>query len=508
MKPLGWVYLVGAGPGDAGLLTLRGAELLKRADVVVHDALVSPDVLQLARPDAEVIYGGKRSKNHAVCQEDLNVLLITKARQGKTVVRLKGGDPYTFGRGGEEASLLAAAGIPFEVVPGISSAVAAPNYAGIPLTHRNLCSSFTVITGHQDPEVSDTDLSWAKLARNPGTKVVMMGLGNFRRIADRLLGEGLAPETPVALIRWGTTPQQQTLEGTLGTIADRVEQTGFAAPAIIVIGDVVKLRGELNWFERRPLFGRRVVVTRARQQGRDFAHSLIEQGAQVLEIPAIRFAPPTEHRPVAEAIAELNSYDWIVFTSANGVHWFFDGFFKAFQDLRDIGGVKIAAVGQATAARLRELHLQVDVMPKVHDAQHLVKALADFESLDNLRFLLPRAEIATPELPRLLEALGGIVDDVAFYRTEPETEAGDDAGQHLSESGADWVTFTSGSTVRHFNARHNLLALRARFPQLKIASLGPETSRVLHELGSPPTVEATVQSSEGLLRAILKHQAA
>jgi uroporphyrinogen III methyltransferase / synthase len=506
MKPLGWVYLVGAGPGDAGLLTLRGAELLRRADVVVHDALVSPEVLRLARPEAELIYGGKRSKKPAVCQKDLNDLLVSKARQGKTVVRLKGGDPYTFGRGGEEASLLAAAGIRFEVVPGISSAVAAPNYAGIPLTHREHCSSFTVITGHEDPEMSDADLSWTKLAQNPGTKVIMMGLGNFRRITDRLLGEGLAPETPVALIRWGTTPQQETLEGTLATIADRVEQAGFAAPAIIVIGDVVKLRNKLNWFERRPLFGRRVVVTRERDQARDFVRGLLEQGAEVLEIPAIRFGLPTEHRPVVDAIAGLNSYDWIVFTSANGVHWFFDAFFKAFQDLRDIGGVKIAAVGPATAARLRELHLQVDVVPKVHDARHLVNALNDFESVENLRFLLPRAEVATPELPRLLEALGGIVDDVAFYRTEPETEAGVDASRLLTEAGADWVTFTSGSTVRNFHSRVDLHGLRDKFPRLKLASIGPETSEVLRELGSPPAVEADPQTTEGLIEAILRHR--
>jgi uroporphyrinogen III methyltransferase / synthase len=505
MKPLGWVYLVGAGPGDAGLLTMRGAELLRRADVVVHDALVSPEVLRLARPEAELIYGGKRPKQHALCQEHLNDLLVAKARQGKTVVRLKGGDPYIFGRGGEEASLLAAAGIPFEVVPGVSSAVAAPNYAGIPLTHRKHCSSFTVITGHEDPEVSDTDLSWTKLAQNPGTKVIMMGLANLRRITDRLLSEGLAPDTPVALVRWGTTPQQQTLEGTLASIADRVLETGFAAPAIIVIGDVVRLRTELNWFERRPLFGRRVVVTRERAQAREFVGSLLEQGAQVLEIPAIKFGPPTEHRPVVDAIAGLNSYDWIVFTSANGVHWFFDAFFKAFQDLRDIGGVKIAAVGPVTAARLRELHLQVDVVPKVHDARHVVKALKDFESIENLRFLLPRAEVATPELPQLLEALGGIVDDVAFYRTETETEAGSDASRLLAEAGADWITFTSGSTVRSFHARLDLQALRDKFPQLRIASIGPETSEVLRELGSAPTVEAAPQTTEGLLKAILQH---
>jgi uroporphyrinogen III methyltransferase/synthase len=504
MKKAGWVYLVGAGPGDAGLLTLRGAELLRRADVVVYDALVAPAVVALARPGAELIYGGKRSKVHSILQGELNDLLVAKAREGKTVVRLKGGDPYTFGRGGEEAGQLAAAGISFEVVPGVSSATAAPNYAGIALTHRDVCSSFTVITGHEDPEVSDQELSWSKLARLPGTKVIMMGLRNFRRIIERLLAEGLAKDTPVALIRQGTTPQQQTLVGTLATIADEVERRQFGAPAITVIGDVVKLRKQLNWFERRPLFGQRVVVTREREQGREFAARLAEEGAEVLEIPVLKFLSPTEREPLAEALAGLHAYDWIVFTSANGVHWFFDAFFKAFKDLRDLGAVRLAAVGPATAARLTELHLQVDVMPEQHDSAHVVRALAEFESLENLRFLLARAELGTPELPQLLEAKGAIVDDVAFYRTEAETGDDHGAGARLLAEGADWITFASGSAARHFHERFDLQALKRQHPRLQIASIGPETTRVLAEIGVEPEVQAKPQTSEGLLQALLK----
>jgi len=507
MKKAGRVYLVGAGPGDIGLLTLRGAELLRRADVVVYDALVAPAVVAMARPETELIYGGKRSKAHTMLQGDLNDLLVAKAREGKTVVRLKGGDPYTFGRGGEEAGQLADAGIPFEVVPGVSSATAAPNYAGIALTHRDYCSSFTVITGHEDPDVSEKDLSWSGLARLPGTKVIMMGLRNFRHITERLMAEGLAGTTPVALIRWGTTSQQRTLEGTLSTIADEVERTQFGAPAITVIGDVVKLRKRLNWFEQRPLFGQRIVVTREREQGREFVERLAEQGAGVIEVPVLKFAAPTRREPVAEALAGLHAYDWIVFTSANGVRWFFDFFFKAFKDLRDLGALRLAAVGPATAAGLTDLHLQVDVMPERHDAAHVARALAKFESLDNLRVLLARAEVATPELPRLLEEKGAIVDDVAFYRTEAETEGDHGAGQKLLEEGADWLTFTSGSTVQHFHDRFDLPALKRKFPQLQIASIGPETTLALSELDLEPDVQAKPQTTEGLLQALVSKSA-
>jgi uroporphyrinogen III methyltransferase/synthase len=509
MNNAGRVYLVGAGPGDAGLLTLRGAELLGRADVVVYDALVSRSVVRLAREGAELVYGGKRSKVPGMEQGALNSLLVEKAREGKVVVRLKGGDPYTFGRGGEEAEELAEAGVPFEVVPGVSSATAAPNCAGIPLTHRDHCSSFTVITGHEDPDVSDEDLSWSKLATTPGTKVVMMGLRNFRRITERLMSEGMAGSTPVALIRWGSTPRQETLEGTLGTIADRVEEVGFGAPAVTVIGDVVKLRGRLNWFESRPLFGQRVVVTRERGQAREFAAGLEERGAEVLEVPAVRFAMPSQRESMVEALAGLNSYDWLVFTSANGVKWFFDSFFRAFKDLRDLGGVRIAAVGPATAASLEALHLQVDVMPERHDAASLAKALNEYETVENLRVLLARAEVATPELPNILEGMGGIVDDVAFYRTEAEVDVeGDEVALRLREEGADWLTFTSGSTVRHFHARFDLLAMRERFSGMRVASIGPETTAVLEELGVKVDVQAKVQTTEGLMEVMVKGRGA
>jgi uroporphyrinogen III methyltransferase / synthase len=503
MKPKGTVYLVGAGPGDAGLLTLRGAELLARADVVVYDALINKDLLRLAPKEAEIIYAGKRSKDHAIPQDELNELLVARASAGKNAVRLKGGDPYTFGRGGEEAAGLAEAKIPFEVVPGVSSVTAAPNYAGIPLTHRDHCSSFTVITGHEDPEKTEAVLDYAQIAKIPGTKVVLMGVARIGELSSSLIQNGMPPETPVAMVRWGTTGRQQSIEGTLANIAGIVGKTGFAAPAVTVIGDVVKLRKTLNWFESRPLFGKRVVVTRTREQSSELARQLAALSADVLEIPTIKIVPTDRKADLADAMLELNSYDWIVFTSPNGVTMFFEAFFKAFEDLRDIGGVRIAAVGPATAAKLRELHLKVDLMPDEYLAVKIAGALAKYESIENLKILLLRAEMATPELPQALEALGGIVDDVACYQTVPESEDLNGAAARLLEEGADWLTFTSSSTVENFHARFDLPALLKKFPKIKIASIGPETTKKLASLGLKPDVEAKPHNIEGLVKALV-----
>ena len=502
MKSKGTVYLVGAGPGDAGLLTRRGAELLARADVVVYDALVNPDILRLAPKSAEFIYGGKRAAAHAIPQGELNQLLVAKAKGGKTVVRLKGGDPYIFGRGGEEAEELATARVPFEVVPGVSSFFAGPNYAGIPVTHRDHCSSFTVLTGHEDPTKDESSIDWAQLAKSSGTKVVLMGVERIRRIAEQLITHGMAPGTPVALVRWGTTGRQQSIEGTLANIADVVERAKFTAPAVTVIGGVVKLRGKLNWFEKRPLFGRRIVVTRTREQASELAQQLGELGADVLEIPTIKIVAPTQLAVVAETIGGLGSYQWIVFTSPNGVTSFFDYFFKAFDDIRGLGCVRIAAVGPATAAKLKELHLSVDAMPDKYVAKDISKAIAAKDDLENLRILLLRAEVANPELPRLLEDEGAIVDDVAVYQTVPETEDVTGAAARLLEDGADWLTFASSSAVENFNARFNLPQLLRKFPDLKTASIGPETTKALVALGLKPTVEAKQHTIDGLVQAL------
>ena len=501
VKSKGAVYLVGAGPGDAGLLTLRGAELLRRADVVLYDALVNPDLLRLVPPSAELI---ARGKNMVMPQDEIIARLIARAREGKCVVRLKGGDPYIFGRGGEEAEALAAAKIHFEVVPGVSSVVAVPNYAGIPLTHRTHCSSFTVFTGHSDSEDAATALRYEQIARIPGTKVVLMGTDNLGDWTKSLIAHGLSSATPVALIQWGTLGQQQSVSGTLATIAKLAAKKKISPPALTVIGDVVKLREKLNWFEQRPLFGRRVVVTRRPEQAGCFAQRLTELGADVLEVPTIKIAPPKEADAIVDALLGLNAYDWLVFTSVNGVTAFFDIFFRRFQDLRDIGGVRIAAVGPATAAKLRELHLQVDLTPDEFAGKKIAAAFAKFESVENLKMCLLRAEVANPDLPKALEELGAIVDDIAIYSTVAETADPTGAGRTLLESGADWITFTSGSTLEHFHARFDLPKLLKKFPQTKLASIGPETSKAIRALGLEPTLEAKEHTTDGLISALLQ----
>jgi len=380
---------------------------------------------------------------------------------------------------------------------------AVPAYAGIPLTHREHSSSFTVLTGHEDPAKDESSIDWGQVAAAPGTKIVMMGLRRIREIAATLISHGMVPSTPVAMIRWGTTGRQEAIEGTLETIADVAEKAQFGAPTISVIGGVVALRRKLNWFEKRPLFGRRIVVTRARDQAAQLSRSLRELGGEVLEIPTIKIVPPTNKEDFTDALLALHEYDWVVFTSANGVTTFFDYFFKAFDDLRDIGGVRIAAIGPGTAARLQQLHLKVDLMPEEALGSKIAAAFEKYQSIENLRILLLRAEVANPELPSALEKLGAIVDDVACYQTVAEDEDRSGAAARLAESGADWITFTSASTVEHFHTRFNLPELLKKYPATKLASIGPETSNALAKLGVAASVEAKPHTVEGLIQAIL-----
>lgn len=504
MSKSGTVYLVGAGPGDANLLTLRGAELLRRADVVIYDALVNLSILKLAPTTAEILFGGRRAKDAKDNRPDVIEQLIAKAHEGKTVVRLKGGDPYVFGRGGEEAERLHDAKIPFEVVPGVSAFAAVPNYAGIPLTHRDHCSQLTILTGHEDPAANDCPVNWAAEAKIPGTKVVMMGTEHIGQIAQTLVANGMAATTPVAMVSWGTTGRQQSLTGTLADIGALAAKTKLPPPTVTIIGDVVKLRKKLNWFEQRPLFGQRIVVTRAQAQAAELTQPFTELGADVLEIPCIKTAIPSQPQHLMDAMLELNSYDWLVFTSANGVTSFFEYFFRAFKDLRDIGGVKIAAVGPATAAKLRDLHLQVDLMPDEALGVKIAKEFDKFETIENLKICLLRAEKANPDLPKAIEALGAIVDDIPVYQTVADSTAATPATEKLLETGADWLTFTSGSTVEHFHARFNLPALLKKFPQTKLASIGPETTKALEALDLRSAVEAKPHTMAGLVTAVLK----
>ncbi len=504
VKSKGTVYLVGAGPGDARLLTVRGADLLRRADVVICDVLVNPDLLRLAPAAAEVIARGNHKRDGGLSQEQLTELMLARARAGKTVVRLKGGDPFVFGRGGEEAEALVAEKIAFEVVPGVSSVVAAANYAGIPLTHRDHCSSFTVFTGHGDAHDAPTALRYEQIARIPGTKVVLMGMDNLAAWTQSLITHGMNPQTPVAVVHRGTTGRQKSVAGTLATIAQLAEKAKISPPAIIIAGEVVKLREKLNWFENLPLFGQRIVVTRRTEQAGSFAARLAELGADVLEVPTIKITEPQEKMAIVDALLEINAYDWLIFTSANGVTAFFDLFFKRFQDLRDLGGARIAAVGPKTAAKLRELHLQVDLQPEEYTGKKIVGAFRKFQDIENVKMGLFRAEVANPDLPQALMEAGAIVDDIAVYRTIADTKDRTGAGARLRAEGADWVTFTSGSTVEHFHAQFDLPKLMKQFPQLKLASIGPETSQVIDALGFKPTVEAKEHTTEGLIAALLK----
>ena len=501
MKAKGVVYLVGAGPGDTGLLTLRAAELLERADVVVYDARINPEVLRLAPKSAELTDGGK-------APAELNRLLIAKARAGKTVVRLVEGDPYFFGGGGEEAEQMADAGVAFEVVPGVSALVAAPNYAGVPLTHREFASQLTLLVDPQDTSPAASGTDWAHVAKTPGTKVVRLDAHRIGSIAAVLVSHGLAADTPVAIVSGGATGRQQSIEGTLATIAGIATRAKLGSRAIAIIGDVVKLRAKLNWFERSRLFGQRIVVTRAREQAGQLSRRLREHGAEVLEVPTIKLEPPSRRQDLVDALLAINSYDWLVFTSPNGVSKFFEYFFKQFHDMRDIGGARIAAVGPATANKLKEIHLQVDLMPDEALASEIAKAFARFETIENLKICLLRAEVANRELPEALEALGAIVDDVACYQTVPETEDATGVSARLLESGADWVAFTSASTVEHFHARFDLPGLLNKFPQLKTVTIGPETSKALAALGLKPSLEAKHHTLDGLVEALLTAQAA
>ncbi|MEO8043339.1 MAG: uroporphyrinogen-III C-methyltransferase, partial [Spartobacteria bacterium] len=415
----GRCYLVGAGPGDLGLVTLRAKQLIERAEVVVYDYLCNPEMLQWAPETAELIYAGKKAGAHTLKQDEINALLVEKAQAGKQVVRLKGGDPFLFGRGGEEAQALAAAAIAFEVVPGVTSAIAAPAYAGIPVTHRGMTSHVTFFTGHEDPEKTEGSLDFAALAKIGGTQVMLMGVERIEAIAQQMRENGVRADLPVALVRWGTTGRQEVISGTLQDIAQKVAEQSFAPPAVAVFGEVVSLGKELGWQKARPLFGKRIVVTRTRKQAGALSEQLRDLGAEVIELPTIRIEPPSDVRAFAELVQDAHGYDWIVFTSPNGVTAFFEMFYKLYDDARDIGGVRIAAIGPATAQRVREFHLKVDLQPDKFVAEAVVREFKKEGDIENLRILIARAEEARDLLPRELGALGAIVDVAVAYRTVP-----------------------------------------------------------------------------------------
>lgn len=495
----GKCFLVGAGPGDLGLVTLRAKECIERAEVIVYDYLCNPQMLRWAPETAELIFAGKKAGAHTMTQDEINALLVEKTRDGKNVVRLKGGDPFLFGRGAEEAQELAAAGLSFVIVPGVSSAIAGPAYAGIPVTHRGKNSHVTFFTGHEDPEKSESAIDFGALAKLGGTQVMLMGVERIGAIAREMMANGMRKDLPVALIRWATTGRQETLVGTLENIAERVTATGFAAPAIAVFGDVVTLREELNWFEDRPLSGKRIVVTRTRVQAGVLTEQLRGLGADVIELPTIRIEPPTDLRAFAELVQDSHGYDWIVFTSVNGVNAFFDLFYKLYDDAREIGAARIAAIGPATARRIKDFHMHVDLQPEEFVAESLAREFKKQGGVENLRILIVRAEKARDLLPKELSALGAIVDEGLAYRTVPETRDDIGARRRLLEEGADLITFTSSSTVENF------LALGLPWPaKMQVASIGPITSKTALDHGLAVAVEARRHDIPGLVEAIRK----
>ena len=502
----GKVYLVGAGPGDPGLLTIRAKDCLMRADVVIYDFLANRSFLELAGKKADLIYVGKKGGCHAVSQQEINRLIVEKARKGLTVARLKGGDPFIFGRGGEEAQELVRAGVSFEVIPGVTSAIAVPAYAGIPLTHRDYTSTVAFVTGHEDPGKEKSNIAWEKLATGAGTLVFLMGVKNLPMITENLMKHGRTPETPVAIIQDGTVAEQKTVVGTLQDIGGKAAEEEVKPPAVIIVGDVVNLRQELNWFEKKPLFGRRIVVTRAREQASGFVAALAERGAECIEFPTIEITTPESWKDLDGTIRSLESYQWLLFTSVNGVKYFFRRLEALGKDARDLKGVKVGAIGPKTAQAVRQKGIRPDLVPDEYRAEAVVLSFRESGAKAS-RVLLPRAARAREVLPEELEKMGFKVDVVEAYRTvKPEREKG--RVKELLERGEiDVVTFTSSSTVTNFLGMFEAeeLDLKARLKEVVVACIGPITARTAEENGLPVTLMPSEYTIEGLTNAIVEY---
>ena len=496
----GIVYLVGAGPGDPGLMTVRARELIASADVILHDRLIGPGALAGARHDAELVYVGKRPQNSAMPQEEIEALMVERAREGRSVVRLKGGDPFVFGRGGEEAETLAAAGVGFEIVPGVTAGVAAPAYAGIPVTHRDDASAVAFVTGHEDPAKDETALDWEALARFPGTLVLYMGVKNLPLIAERLAAGGRDPDEPAAAIHRGTQDGQQTVSSTLAGLPNAVAEAGLGAPAILLFGPVAARREAIAWVERRPLHGRRVVVTRARAQASGLAATLRELGAEVVELPAIRIEPLLGSEAVRDAVADLHSYALVVMTSPNGVRLLFEAMAAQGRDARALANATVAAIGPGTARALARHGVIADLVPESYVAEALVETLTSVDVRDR-PVLVARAAEARDVIPEALADRGARVDVVPLYETVREPP---DSGAVEAAREADYITFTSSSTVRNL-----IEALGDRFPRsARVVSIGPVTTETARELGLEVAVEAERHDIEGLVDALLADAAA
>ena len=499
----GYVYLVGAGPGDPKLITIKGLECIKKAEVLVYDRLASPRLLSYARPDAEMIYAGKSPVRHTLKQDEINSLLLEKAKEGKVVTRLKGGDPYVFGRGGEEAEVLQENGIPFEVVPGITSGIAVPAYAGIPVTHRDHNSSLAIITGNEDPTKEDTSIDWSRIATGCGTLVFYMGMSNLPHIVERLTANGLSADTPVAVIRWGTRPEQQTVTATLTDIVEKARAAKMGHPSIIVVGEVVSLRDKLKWFEAKPLFGKRVLVTRSRSQASVFAEKIENLGGEPWEFPTIEITDPDDFGPLDQAIDTLAQYNWLVLTSVNGVQRFFDRMRFRKKDVRALNGVKICAIGPQTRAEIEKYGIFCEFMPEEFVAEAIIEGFKG-EDLTGKKVLLPRADIARKVLPETLQKMGAAVTAVVAYKTVTGGGDAEKLKELLAEKRIHIITFTSSSTVKNFVKKLDAPNLSELLQGTVIACIGPITSEAAREAGLKVDIEAREYTIDGLIEAILQ----
>ena len=497
----GKVYLIGAGPGDLGLITVRGLDLIKKCDIIIYDYLANPRLLDFVKPGADIIYVGKKGGDHTLPQDKINELLVRKAAEGKNIARLKGGDPYVFGRGGEEAEELIEAGLAFEVVPGVTSGVAGPAYAGIPVTHRSATSSLAFITGHEDPDKDESSLHWDKIATGVGTLVFYMGVKNLPMITANLIKHGRSPQTPVALVRWGTTPRQQTWVGTLETIGAIAEREKVAPPTLIVVGEVVNFREKLNWFESRPLFGRRIIVTRARAQASDFSQKLEELGADVYEFPTIETKDPESWQPFDAAMSRCGSYDWLIFTSVNGVAYLLKRLKETGRDIRDLAGPRICAIGTKTAQAVEAVGMRVTLVPEEFRAEGILEVIGDVKGK---KVLIPRALEAREILPEELVKRGAQVDVVPAYRTVRPTGKKEEMLKLIREGGLDMVTFTSSSTVTNFTGMFEPGELPDVVKNLTAASIGPITTETALKAGFTVPAMPKVYTIDALIGSIVE----
>jgi len=497
------VYLIGAGPGDPGLLTLKAKHVLETADVLVYDYLANKAFLDFRRPDAEVIYVGKKGGDHTLPQGEINKLLVAKAKEGKVIARLKGGDPYVFGRGAEEAEELLDEGLTFEVIPGVTSAVAAPAYAGIPITHRKFASSVSFITGHEDPTKDESAHNWPALAQAASTLIFFMGVKNLPDISRRLIEGGRDPKTPAALVRWGTTCRHRSMVSTLEDIPAEAKRQGFKAPSLLVVGEVVQLRDRLNWFEQRPLLGKGVVITRSREQASDLVRILSDMGACTWEFPTIDVAPLADTTPVREAVDKLDCFDWLVFTSVNGVKYFWHELSAMGKDARALGKLMVAAIGPATAQALAERGIKADFVPDKYIAESVVEGLLALQ-IGGKKVLIPRALKAREVLPDELARAGALVEVLPVYETKLAEQDPDEVVAAIEEGEIHYLTFTSSSTVDNFFQMVPAERLKPLRDKVKIACIGPITAATLKKHGFEPDVQPESYTIPALAKALVE----